>query len=65
MRRGVKNPEHVADHMYMMAVMTFFIQDDHNLNKERYETHKFFLVKVAMILLHMLGKYLKRNGDIS
>jgi putative hydrolase of HD superfamily len=34
-KRGVPNPEHVADHMYMMAVMTFFIQDDHNLNKER------------------------------
>jgi putative hydrolase of HD superfamily len=34
-KRGVPNPEHVADHMYMMAVMTFFIQDDRNLNKER------------------------------
>ncbi|XP_028402181.1 HD domain-containing protein 2-like [Dendronephthya gigantea] len=34
-RSGVNNPEHVADHMYMMAVMTFFIQDDHNLNKAR------------------------------
>ena len=39
MRHGISNPEHVADHMYMMAVMTFFIQDDHNLNKERYEEH--------------------------
>ena len=36
MRFGVDNPEHVADHMYMMAIMTLFIQDDHNLNKERY-----------------------------
>ena len=34
-RRGVNNPEHVADHMYMMAMMTFFIEDKHNLNKER------------------------------
>lgn len=33
-RSGIKNPEHVADHMYMMAIMTFFIKDDHNLNKE-------------------------------
>ena len=34
-RRGVCDPEHVADHMYMMAVMAFFIKDEHKLCKER------------------------------
>lgn len=38
MKSGIANPEHVADHMYMMAVMTFFIdEEDLNLSRERYE----------------------------
>ena len=51
MRHGVNNPEHVADHMYMMAMMAFFIQDDHNLNKERYG--------LLLEYLGILRKYLK------
>ncbi|XP_046858857.1 5'-deoxynucleotidase HDDC2-like [Xenia sp. Carnegie-2017] len=35
-KSGIANPEHVADHMYMMAVMTFFIdEEDLNLSRER------------------------------
>ena len=38
----MENPEHVADHMYMMAVMTLFIEDNLGLNKERYILHNVF-----------------------
>ena len=48
MKRGVNNPEHVADHMYMMAMMTFFIEDKHNLDKERYGMYMFLTVQVAV-----------------
>ncbi|XP_071441533.1 5'-deoxynucleotidase HDDC2 [Hetaerina americana] len=33
--RGVENPEPIAGHMYRMGIMTFLLEEQHNLNKFR------------------------------